>query len=122
MTLGELKEWLDEYLRVQPRNSETTLVIDIARPSMGPTDSIPVDHISLGFDWNSGKAIIYAKERLVKKHENMDIYDMARDTMYSLYTEAFHKKRKPWYFDRIETIYRRIGILETMQKIASNKI
>ena len=65
MNLLELKEWADDAVKDAWEPPEKTSVqIIIHRPGVGPTPSVPIRSIHVGFDWNKGKVLIHPEIRL----------------------------------------------------------
>jgi len=122
MKIKELLEFFNKRPKFGNRNEDDELMIRTSSPSIGPISMVGIDSIFNGFDWESGKTIITPKERLVVKTEKQDLYDMSYDLLHFLWVDAFQRKRKPWYFDRLKRIYERAGSLKVMTEIAEREV
>lgn len=65
MKLTELKQIVDRYLSLQPRE-DSNIVVSIKLPysSVGGQPTVGVKSAQLGFDWDWGKLIFYTEEDL----------------------------------------------------------
>jgi len=43
------------------------VVIPLSEPSIGPVKTTEISGIGLGFDWNTGKLMVYTKDQVVRK-------------------------------------------------------
>ena len=69
MKLTELKKIIDEMIEENSfGNAEELQVVVITHePSIGPRAATDVIGLSLGFDWEHGRAIIETDHRLIKE-------------------------------------------------------
>jgi len=115
-----LREFLDSIHNME-RELDNELIIHLSSPSIGPIANTGIKSTRSGFDWENGKTILEPKERLVVKTDKEDLYDMSYDLLHFLWVDAFQRKRKPWYFDRLKRIYERAGSLKIMTEIAERE-
>jgi hypothetical protein len=116
MKVIELYNYLNHSLKLHPENKDSEVVIKINKPSIGGCACCKVSSCSFGFDWDKGKFILEPELNLVRKTEDETLWDAAREILLQLYSEAFKRKRKPWYFERIKNIYIKLGILDMVNK------
>jgi len=69
MTLEELKQKIDRLYQLSTMQhkdpSEINVGIVVTRiGAVGPTPTVELKSISLGFDWNSGKCLVHTDENL----------------------------------------------------------
>jgi hypothetical protein len=68
MTLGELQAWVDEAIKLQEKSGAHTgaadypVMVKIDNPQVGPIAMTKVRKISLGFDFERGKVIIWTAD------------------------------------------------------------
>lgn len=76
MNLKELKHIIDHTVNLVEKRSVSgsengsegvSVEIALAEPSIGPLASEEISNVSLGFDWDAGKFMIYGKEPIVRK-------------------------------------------------------
>ena len=89
MTLEELKEFLEHALRHQ-RHDPTAMQIGIVvqtAGSVGGTPTVGVKNLSIGFDWDNGKILIYPDKDLreIGRDEIKAIRDKYEELGWSQY-------------------------------------
>ena len=91
MKFLELREFVNTfYERMKDRKYEIedlTIRIAISSPSMGPSATVEVAGLSLGFDWDRGTMFIDPSKPLVVKTMKQKVWDMAHDHIYRLSRE-----------------------------------
>lgn len=65
MKLSELKQYVDRYVSLQPRE-DANVVVSIKLPysTIGVQPFVAVKSVQMGFDWDAGKFFIYTEEDL----------------------------------------------------------
>lgn len=65
MKLTDLKQIVDRYLSLQPRDDSNVFVsIKLPYSTVGGQPTVGVKSAQLGFDWDAGKFILYTEEDL----------------------------------------------------------
>lgn len=67
MTLLELKKIIDNLIEVTPRPDQTSVVIKTSDTDIVGADTVVVETVSQGFDWDINKIILIPKQKLYKK-------------------------------------------------------
>jgi len=87
MNLIELKKLIDNIVSRHRHPEEVQVVIPVFRVGqMGPVGSVPVDHIHLGFDWDSNTLFITPKGdelREINRDEIISIVDNYEELSWS---------------------------------------
>lgn len=89
MNTEDLKRVLNSPSQVNEDPSQ--VVINVNKPSVGPTATCKVDSASYGFDWERGLFILNPTKPLVPKTEKEELWDLAYNFIYSLSKERTHK-------------------------------
>jgi len=66
----KIKDLIKQLNELEDQCKDWEVVIAEASPSFGPSSSVEVNQLRVGFDWNSGKVFIIPKKPLFKK-ENL---------------------------------------------------
>jgi len=66
MTLGELRQHIDNILIDDPSKNDLRVVISTNNDSVGPSSSANIVMLHEGFDWDSGTVFIHPEYMLVK--------------------------------------------------------
>lgn len=67
MKLKQFKEMIDAF--VAYGDGEDTVCVVLSEPTLGPSSTSLVKTVMCGFDWDTGKFMIYCEDKLVKKEE-----------------------------------------------------
>lgn len=67
MKLREFRRVIDAYADSQPNYSDLSVEVVLNQSSIGATPTSQVDCVLLGFDWDTGKLMLYTKDQIVKK-------------------------------------------------------
>jgi hypothetical protein len=67
------------------------VVINIAKPSIGPTATCKVTSAYYGFDWENGLFILSPAQPLVPKTEKEELWDAASGFIFSLSEEKTYR-------------------------------
>lgn len=66
MTLQELKDSLDGYLKLDPRNRNLKVMVPYKSPhAIGGTPAVEVDMAHKGIDWDMSKLLLHTKEDMI---------------------------------------------------------
>lgn len=103
MKVKELKN----ALNYSDRHDEDELMIRLQMPSVGPVSMTEVASVSFGFDWESGKTIIYPEKILSEKTQPEHVYHMASDLLMYLATNP--SKRYKYEIDTAKRILLKAG-------------
>lgn len=74
MKVSELFDLIKRHLDIRASEGDRTVMVSIAKPSVGPRAAIEVKSACFGFDWESGRMTLH-------------IWDMSKDLLYFLATE-----------------------------------
>lgn len=66
MTVGELRNILNKLYEHSHRNDDLVIGILTSDPSIGWRSYVTVEHVSKGFDWESGKLMIGTNQPIKK--------------------------------------------------------
>ena len=66
MNLSKFTEIVNANNENQSNLKNISVEIALSEVSIGPTASVPIESLFLGFDWNAGKLLLYPKEDLVR--------------------------------------------------------
>lgn len=66
------EELLDKLLQMKEspsweRNKDSTVVVRVNNPSIGPLACSVVESVGFGFDWDTGKFLIFCQDRIIKQ-------------------------------------------------------
>jgi hypothetical protein len=85
MKVRELRKLLNSYSgRVEEERDDCDVMINVDKPSVGPTAMVTVKSAGFGFDWERGKFIIFSDDLIVPKSEKEDVWDRGFDFIYQL--------------------------------------
>jgi len=67
MKLRDFKRRIDAYVDSLQEHQDPNVVVAISGSGIGGTPCVNIRSISMGFDWDSGKIIVYTEGKLLKR-------------------------------------------------------
>jgi len=82
-------EGIPDCYKEQELNKE--VVVEIAKPSVGPRASVKAKYAGFGMDWEANRFAITPEVALTLKSEKEEIWDMAKDLIMWIATKPVKK-------------------------------